>query len=104
MWEIRRGRSRKEKGKPLLFDADLIRVKEHRRGSSIGPRTLRARLRSDSFLAGPAGYCGQRLLVNGVAVFGQKWPRPGTHHVQSWARLAVQEDCEETAATTDLEV
>ena len=40
--------NRNEQGNAVLFDADLIPVKEHRGGSKTGQGSLRAPFRSDS--------------------------------------------------------
>ena len=40
--------NRNEQGNAVLFDADLIPVKEHRGGSRTGQGSLRAPFRSDS--------------------------------------------------------
>ena len=70
--------NRNEQGNSVLFDADLIPVKEHRGGSRTGQGSLRAPFRSDRVLTDSAGTVSKDCqLVESLLLGrnGQAYPR-----------------------------
>ena len=81
--------NRNGQGNSVLFDADLIPVKEHRGGSRTGQGSLRAPFRSDRVLTDSAGTVSKDCQLVESLLLG-KTARL-THDAQSLSG-AVQED------------